>query len=102
MTGNQLLYAIEQRREDLGMNTISLANKAGISPALYRHWMDGDNSPTVDRLISVAQALGMHLRIETNGKVDVSPCMGCSDKRTCMIRCNARWEYEKRREEARA
>lgn len=59
MTQKQILLAIENERERRGMDTRELARRAGVSESTISWWMRSDTSPSLGKLIRVAEALGM-------------------------------------------
>ena len=59
MTQKQILLAIENERERRGMDTRELARRAGVSESTISWWMKSDTSPSLGKLIRVAEALGM-------------------------------------------
>lgn len=100
MTKNELLRAIEDRREAVGLSVPEVCRRAGVSPATYNGWMRGSHDPQLDYLTAVMAALYMTIQIKHEKILDVNPCARCEVRDTCEVTCRARAAYDKRWEDA--
>lgn len=92
MTQNQLLRAIDGRRERLGISQAELARKAGVNIASLQGWINGDHTPGLELLLRLMDVLGMKLCYTI--KERYNPCAVCALKKTCAKKCGTRLEYE--------
>ncbi len=51
------MYAIRQRREELGLTQLRLAELLNVSQGTISQWENGSKTPSVDNLIALAKEL---------------------------------------------
>ena len=68
-----LAKALRQRREELGLNQVDLADLAGCSTRFVHTVEAGKGTLRLDKLAAVLQVLGMRFRVELGRGHEVDP-----------------------------
>lgn len=55
----EMMEAIDSNRTKLGISADEIAKKTVIHNVTYRQYVEGDNTPTIDRFLRLADAVGM-------------------------------------------
>lgn len=63
MTTEEILAALDRRREELGLTWQQAALRAEVSPAAVHGWTRKNRLPNLYNLIKVCDALGLEVRI---------------------------------------
>lgn len=64
-----LINALRQRREQLGVTQSHLAELAGVGSRTLKEIESGKGNPTVDTLIKLAEVLGMELQLRIKNPI---------------------------------
>ena len=69
MHQDDLIKALKNRREELGVTQDHLAGLAGVGLRTLKEIESGKGNPTFETLIKLAEVLGMELKLEVKRKV---------------------------------
>lgn len=64
MTTEEILAALDRRREELGLTWQKAALLAEVNPATVHGWVRKARQPNLYNLIKVCDALGLDVRVE--------------------------------------
>lgn len=66
---NELIKALKNRREELGVTQDHLAELAGVGLRTLKEIESGKGNPTFETLNKLAEVLGLELKLEVKRKV---------------------------------
>lgn len=64
MTTKEIINKIKQEAENKGLTRYRIAKKTGFTDAQIKAWFEGDTEPSIGKIITLCNAVGLKIEIK--------------------------------------